>query len=145
MATRVPNPIRFYYTSNESLLNKLSFNIKYVLMHTRTHLTWSDEPRALRCGVIKAVWCLFSAAILCHLTFSYTIWIGRTWRVKWRLVEVDRSKFGQVMAFYPSGCEEMYRRRKKLHLWTLLSGFEIYGYFWIIRHSKGNFMVSNNI
>ena len=55
MATRVPNPIRFYYTSNESLLNKLSFNIKYVLMYTRTHLTRSDEPCVLRCVVIKAV------------------------------------------------------------------------------------------
>ena len=30
MATCVPNPIRFCYTSNESLLNKLSFSIKYV-------------------------------------------------------------------------------------------------------------------
>ena len=39
IATRVPNPIRFYYVSNESLLNKLSLNIKYVLMYTRTHLT----------------------------------------------------------------------------------------------------------
>ena len=55
MATRVPNPIRFYYTSNESLLNKLSFNMKYVLMYTRTHLTQSDEPRVLHCGVIKVV------------------------------------------------------------------------------------------
>ena len=52
MATRVPNPIRFYYTSNESLLSKLSFNIKYVLMYTRTQ---SDEPHVLCCGVIKAV------------------------------------------------------------------------------------------
>ena len=31
MATRVPNPISFYHTSNESLLNKLSFNIKYLM------------------------------------------------------------------------------------------------------------------
>ena len=55
MATCMPNPIRFYYTSNESLLNKLSFNIKYVLMYTRTHLTQSDEPYMLCRGVIKAV------------------------------------------------------------------------------------------
>ena len=55
MATRVPNPISFYYTSNESLLNKLSCSIKYVLMYTRTHLTRSDEPRVLRCGGNKAM------------------------------------------------------------------------------------------
>ena len=55
MATYVPNPIRFFYTSNESLLNKPSFSIKYVLMCTRTHLTRSDEPCMLCCGVIKAV------------------------------------------------------------------------------------------
>ena len=116
MAICVPNPIRFYYTSNESLLNKLSFNIKYVLMYTRTHLTRSDELCVLRCDVIKAVWCLFSVAILCHVIFLYTIWIRRTWRVKWHLVEVDRSKYDQVMAIYPSGCEAMDRRRKKLRL-----------------------------
>ena len=45
MATRMPNPINFYYTSNESLFNKLSSTIKYVLMYTRTHLIRSDEPR----------------------------------------------------------------------------------------------------
>ena len=28
------------------------------------------------------------------------------------------------MAIYPSGCEEMDSRRKKLNLWMLLSGFE---------------------
>ena len=56
MATRVPNPITLiYYTSNESLLNKHSFSIKYVLMHIRTHLTQSDEPRVLCYGGIKAV------------------------------------------------------------------------------------------
>ena len=55
MATRVPNPIRFHYTSNKSSLNKLSFNIKYVLMYTRTHLTRSDEPCMLRYCDIKAV------------------------------------------------------------------------------------------
>ena len=55
MATRVANPISFYYTSNESLLNKLSCTIKYVLMYTRTHLTRSDEPCVLVCGGIKAV------------------------------------------------------------------------------------------
>ena len=55
MAVRVPNAIRFYNASNESLLNELSFNIKHVLMYTRTHLTRSDEPRMLRYGVIKAV------------------------------------------------------------------------------------------
>ena len=53
MATHVPNPISFYYTSNKSLLNKLSCSIKYV--YTRTHLTQSDEPRVLHCGGIKAV------------------------------------------------------------------------------------------
>ena len=72
MATRVPNPISFYYTSNESLSNKLSYSIKYVLMYTRTHLTQSDEPRVLRCGGIKAVEYLFLAAILCHVISSYT-------------------------------------------------------------------------
>ena len=45
MATRVPNPISFYYTSNESLLNKLSGSIKHVFVYTRTHLTRSDESR----------------------------------------------------------------------------------------------------
>ena len=55
MATRMPNPIRFYYTLNENLFNKLSSTIKYVLMYTKTHLTRSDEPRVLRCGSIKAV------------------------------------------------------------------------------------------
>ena len=55
MATHVPNPISFYYTSNESLLNKLSSTIKYVLMYTRTHLKRSDEPCMLRCASIKAV------------------------------------------------------------------------------------------
>ena len=55
MATHMPNPISFYYTSNESLLNKLSCSIKYVLMYTRTHLTRSDESRVLRCSGIKAV------------------------------------------------------------------------------------------
>ena len=55
MATRVPNPISFYYTSNESLFNKLSSTIKYVLMYTRTHLTQSDEHCMLRCASIKAV------------------------------------------------------------------------------------------
>ena len=54
MATRVPNPISFYYTSNESLLNKLSGSIKYVLMYTRTHLTRSEESFVFRCGGIKA-------------------------------------------------------------------------------------------
>ena len=29
----MPNPIRFCYTENESLLNKLSFSIKYVLTY----------------------------------------------------------------------------------------------------------------
>ena len=38
MATLVPNPVSFYYTSNKDLLNKLSFSIKYVLMYTRTRL-----------------------------------------------------------------------------------------------------------
>ena len=55
MATRMPNPIRFYYTPNEGLLHKLLFSMKYVLMCTRTHLTQSDERRVLRCGGIKAV------------------------------------------------------------------------------------------
>ena len=55
MATHVPNPISFYYKSNESLLNKLSGSIKYVLMYTRTHLTHSDETLVLCCGGIKAV------------------------------------------------------------------------------------------
>ena len=55
MATCVPNPISFYYTSNESLLNKLSGSIKYILMYTRTRLTRSDEPLVFRCGGIKAV------------------------------------------------------------------------------------------
>ena len=54
MATRVPNPISFYYTSNENLLNKLSGSIKYVLMYTRTHLTRSNESLVFRCGGIKA-------------------------------------------------------------------------------------------
>ena len=49
MATHMPNPINFNYTSNESLLNKLTCSIKYVLMYTRTHLTRSNEPRLLRC------------------------------------------------------------------------------------------------
>ena len=48
------NPISFYYTSNENLLNKLSGSIKYVLMYTRTHLTRSDEPLVFHCGGIKA-------------------------------------------------------------------------------------------
>ena len=73
MATCVPNPISFYYTSNESLLNKLSGSIKYVLMYTKTHLTRSDETLVLRCGGIKAVQYMFSAAILCYMIFSYTI------------------------------------------------------------------------
>ena len=55
MATRVPSPISFYYISNESLLNKPSCSIKYVLMYIRTHLTRSDEPLALHCGGIKAM------------------------------------------------------------------------------------------
>ena len=55
MATCMPNPISFYYTSNESLLNKLCGSIKHVLMHTRTHMTRSDEPLVLHCGGIKAV------------------------------------------------------------------------------------------
>ena len=55
MATRVPNPISLYYTSNESVLYKLSCSIKYVLMYTRTHLTRSDEPLVLHCGGIKAM------------------------------------------------------------------------------------------
>ena len=55
MATCVPNPISFYYTSNESLLNNLYCRLKYVLMYTRTHLTRSDEPCVLHCGGIKAV------------------------------------------------------------------------------------------
>ena len=54
MATRVPNPISFYYTSNESLLNKLSGSIKHALVYTRTHLTRSDESLVFRCGGIKA-------------------------------------------------------------------------------------------
>ena len=73
MATRVPNPISFYYTSNESLLNKLSGSIKHVLMYTRTPLTRSDESLVFRCGGIKAAQYVFSAAILCHVIFSYTI------------------------------------------------------------------------
>ena len=55
MATRVPNPISFHYTSNESLLNKLSGSIKHVLVYTRTHLTRSDEYLVFRCGGIKVV------------------------------------------------------------------------------------------
>ena len=55
MATCMPNPVSFYYTSNEDLLNKLSCNIKYVLMYTRTHLTRSNEPHMLHCGGIKAM------------------------------------------------------------------------------------------
>ena len=54
MATRVPNHISFYYTSNESLLNKLSGSIKHVLVYTRTHLTRSDESLVFHCGGIKA-------------------------------------------------------------------------------------------
>ena len=45
----------FYYTSNESLLNKLSCSIKYVRTYTRTHLTQSNEPCMLHCGGIKAM------------------------------------------------------------------------------------------
>ena len=48
------NPISFYYTSNENLLNKLSGSIKYVLMYARTHLTRSDESLVFHCGGIKA-------------------------------------------------------------------------------------------
>ena len=55
MATHVPNPISLYYTSNESLLKKLSGSIKYVLVYTRTHLTQSDESLAFCCGGIKAM------------------------------------------------------------------------------------------
>ena len=55
MATHMPNPIRFCYTSNESLLNKLFCSIKCVLIYTRSHLTQSDEPRVLHCDGIKAV------------------------------------------------------------------------------------------
>ena len=57
MATCVPNPKSFYYTSNESLLNKLSCStrIKYAFMYTRTHLIKSDEPDVLHCGGIKVV------------------------------------------------------------------------------------------
>ena len=55
MATHVPNPISFYYTSNESLFNKLSSTIKYVLMYTRTHLIRSNEPCMLRYASIKAM------------------------------------------------------------------------------------------
>ena len=54
MATHIPNPISLY-TSSESVLNKLSYSIKYVLMYTRTHLTWSNEPCLLPCGSIKAM------------------------------------------------------------------------------------------
>ena len=53
MATRIPNPISLYYTSNESILNKISCSIKYVLIYTRTHLTQCNEPCVLRCGGIK--------------------------------------------------------------------------------------------
>ena len=35
-------------------------------------------------------------------------------RVKWRLVEFDRSKYGQVMAIYPIACGIMVTRRKKV-------------------------------
>ena len=54
MATRMPNSISFYYTSNESLLNNSS-SIKYVLMYTKTHLTWSNVLCMLRCDGMKAV------------------------------------------------------------------------------------------
>ena len=94
-------------------------------MYTRTHLTRSNEPH---------MWCYQSHLMLvlgAHFVsrdFLYTIWIGRTWRVKWRLVEVDRIKYDQVMVIYPSGYEEMDSRRKKLHLYTLLSGLKMDGY-----------------
>ena len=55
MATHMPNPISVYYTSSESLLNKLSGSIKYVLMYTRTHLTRSNESLVFHCGGIKAM------------------------------------------------------------------------------------------
>ena len=56
MATRVPNPvISFDYTSSESLLHKLSCNVKYVLIYTRTHLTQSNEPRVLCHGCVILV------------------------------------------------------------------------------------------
>ena len=51
----MPNSISFYYISNKSLLHKLSCNVKYVVMYTRTHLTQSDESHVLHCGGIKAV------------------------------------------------------------------------------------------
>ena len=55
MATQVPNSESFYYTSNESLLNKRSCNIAYNLMYARTPLTQSDEPGMLCCGGTNAV------------------------------------------------------------------------------------------
>ena len=41
MATGVPNPISFYYISNESLLNKLSCSIKYVTRSEKTGLIYT--------------------------------------------------------------------------------------------------------
>ena len=35
------------YTWNESLRNKFSFGVKYVLVYKWTHPLWSDEPGAV--------------------------------------------------------------------------------------------------
>ena len=43
MATHVPDAISLYYTWKERLSNNLPFDIKHVLMYSRTHLEWSDE------------------------------------------------------------------------------------------------------
>ena len=113
MATRVPNPISLYCTWKERLLNNLPFYIKHVFMYRRTHLAQSDEVYLVVLIEFRPrnVW---PRQQFCVTWFFYTIWIGRMWRVKWRLVEVYRSKYGLVMAIYPIGCEEMATRRKKL-------------------------------
>ena len=39
---------------------------------------------------------MFSAAILCYVISSYTIWMRRMWQVKWHQVEIDKNKYGWV-------------------------------------------------
>ena len=94
---------------------------------------------------IQTAWCFFSAAILCHVILSFTIWIGHTWQVKWHQVEVDRNKYGRVMAIYPIACKEMATRRKTFTFRRLLLELVMDGCFRLLHHLNGNVMVSNNI
>ena len=63
----------------------------YLCIRTRTH--WQEVMNLACCVVVVSLLCntcIYSSHFVLR-DFSYNIWIGCMWQIKWHQVEVDRS------------------------------------------------------